>query len=280
MARKPRIEYEGAFYHVIIRGNQKQKIFRDKYDFARYLIILSDYKNQYKYYLHAYALMDNHVHLIMDLFQGRYKAILCDRDAYLLSLIKYIHQNPVRAKVVTEPRMYQWSSHQRYVKKTGDKDVLDTGQVLRMFSEDKAKARKLYRAYMCDGIPVKKDDIYSTIDQRILGSERFADKVMKRYEVEINRPKRRKQFTLHEMARGIEKGYGVKLRQMREKSKERLLSLGKKVLSVLAHEYGYSGREIARFLQKDPALISRYLKEKKSLKKEMGKIEHIMGRNS
>jgi REP element-mobilizing transposase RayT len=66
MARKPRIEYEGAFYHVIIRGNQKQKIFRDKYDFARYLIILSDYKNQYKYYLHAYALMDNHVHLIME----------------------------------------------------------------------------------------------------------------------------------------------------------------------------------------------------------------------
>jgi REP element-mobilizing transposase RayT len=66
MARKPRIEYEGAFYHVITRGNQKQKIFKDKYDFARYLIILSDYKNQYKYYLHAYALMDNHVHLIMD----------------------------------------------------------------------------------------------------------------------------------------------------------------------------------------------------------------------
>jgi REP element-mobilizing transposase RayT len=309
MARKPRIEYEGAFYHVLTRGNQKQKIFKDKYDFARYLEILSDYKNQFKYNLHAYALMDNHVHLLMEtekmplskimqginqrytayfnkkyrtvghLFQGRYKAILCDKDAYVLSLIKYIHQNPVRAKVVTEPVRYQWSSHHGYVRKAADKDIVDTDQVLRMFSEDKTKARRLYRAYMGDGMIVEKEDIYSTIDQRILGSEQFADKVMKKYDVELNRPKRRKQYTLQEMARGIEKIYGVKLSQMRAKSKERLLSLGKKVFCVLAHEYGYSGREIARFMHKDPALISRYLKQKKSLKKEIEKIEHIMGWN-
>ena len=129
MARKPRIEFEGAFYHVITRGNQRQKIFRDEKDYKKYLEILSEYKKQYKYCLYSYILMNNHIHLLLEtqdfplskiqqginqrytmyfnkkhktvghLFQGRYKAILCDKDKYLLSLIKYIHLNPVRAKV-------------------------------------------------------------------------------------------------------------------------------------------------------------------------------------
>ncbi len=123
MARKPRIEYEGAFYHVITRGNQRQKIFREDEDYNKYLEILSRYKSQYKYRLYAYVLMNNHVHLLIEirdnplskiqqginqsytiyfnkkyntvghLFQGRYKAILCDKEAYLLSLIKYIHSD-------------------------------------------------------------------------------------------------------------------------------------------------------------------------------------------
>jgi REP element-mobilizing transposase RayT len=64
MARKPRIEFEGAFYHVIVRGNQKQKIFKDKYDFLKYLEILANYKKCYKYLLYFYVLMNNHVHLL------------------------------------------------------------------------------------------------------------------------------------------------------------------------------------------------------------------------
>lgn len=182
MARKPRIEYEGAFYHVISRGNQRQKIFKDKNDFIRYLEILANYKNQYKYFLYSYVLMNNHVHLLIEtqetplskilqginqsytmyfnrkyktvghLFQGRYKAILCDKDEYLLSLVKYIHLNPVRTRIVKTPDEYQWSSHHSYTKKADRKDIIDTEQVLRMFSEDKAKARKLYRTYMGDPI--------------------------------------------------------------------------------------------------------------------------------
>ncbi len=132
MARKPRIEFHGAFYHVITRGNQRQKIFKDKQDYIRYLAILSDYKERYKYFLYAYVLMNNHVHLLIQtqetplskilqginqrytiyfnrkyktighLFQGRYKAILCDKDEYLLTLVKYIHNNPVRAGITKE----------------------------------------------------------------------------------------------------------------------------------------------------------------------------------
>lgn len=113
MARKPRIEYEGAFYHVISRGNQRQTIFKDKEDHDKYLEVLARYKEKYHYLLHAYVLMKNHVHLLIEttntplskilqginqtytaysnkknktvghLFQGRYKAILCDKDEYL-----------------------------------------------------------------------------------------------------------------------------------------------------------------------------------------------------
>lgn len=72
------------------------------------------------------------------LFQGRYKAILCDRDTYLLSLIKYIHLNPIRAKMVNEFDDYKWSSHKYYVGKEQKNDIVDTDRVLRTFSEDKA----------------------------------------------------------------------------------------------------------------------------------------------
>ncbi|MBI5676515.1 MAG: transposase [Nitrospirae bacterium] len=298
MARKPRIEFDGAFYHIITRGNQRQNIFKDNEDFLKYLQILSKYKSQYKYFLYAYVLMNNHVHLLFEtqetplskilqgisqsytvyfnrryktsghLFQGRYKAILCDKDEYLLSLVKYIHLNPVRAKMVRIPEEYQWSSHASYAVKPEKRGITDENQVLRMFSEDKTKARKQYRAYISDGITVKKEDIYLTIDQRILGNERFADKVMEKYDGVIGQTKRKNEYTLPDIASGIEKIYGITLKQMREKGKSSDISLCRKVLCLTAKEYGYQGKEIAAYICKDPALITRHLRERKDLKGE------------
>ncbi len=118
--------------------------------------VLSSYKERYDFFLYAYVLMSNHVHLLMEtqktplskilqginqsytmyfnrkyetvghLFQGRYKAILCDRDEYLLALVKYIHNNPVRVKITRTFYEYQWSSHQSYVQKTKGQDIVDT----------------------------------------------------------------------------------------------------------------------------------------------------------
>ncbi len=143
MARKSRIEYERAFYHIISRGNQRRKVFKDEKDFQKYLTLLAFYKERYKYFLYAYVLMNNHVHLLIEtrknplskiiqgitqsytmyfnrkyrtvghLFQGRYKAILCDKEAYLFSLIKYIHLNPVRARIAKSAEEYRWSSYDR-----------------------------------------------------------------------------------------------------------------------------------------------------------------------
>lgn len=136
MARPRRIEYPGAFYHVIVRGNQRQAIFNDKTDRFKYLELVERYRKRHGFVLYAYTLMTNHVHLLVEtpkspisrimqaisftytqyfnqkhrkighLFQGRYKAYLCDRDKYLLSLVRYIHLNPVRAKVAENPQEY------------------------------------------------------------------------------------------------------------------------------------------------------------------------------
>lgn len=301
MARRPRIEFEGAFYHVITRGDQRQKIFKDKGDFLKYLEILFNYKIRYKYFLYAYVLMNNHIHLLVEtqetplskilqginqsyttyfnrkyktvghLFQGRYKAILCDRDEYLLSLVKYIHLNPVRAKIVKFPDKYHWSSQHSYIKKTDGINIIDTDQVLRMFSEDKQRARKLYSAYMSDSQIVKKEDVYNTIGQRILGSEEFLERVMERHDRELKKEKREREYTLYEIAKGVEKIYGITLKQIRERSKSETIILGRRLLNLVAKEYGYKGKEIGQYIRKDPAIVTRDLKEKVQLEKKQKK---------
>jgi REP element-mobilizing transposase RayT len=290
MARKPRIEYEGAFYHVITRGNQRQRVFKGDDYFQKYIKLLAFYKEKHKYSLYAYVLMSNHVHLLIEtrtiplskilqginqsytmyfnrkyktvghLFQGRYKAILCDKDAYLLSLIKYIHLNPVRAKIAKTPGEYLWSSHRSYDKQQKD-DIVDTDQVLRMFSEDKSQARKLYRAFMGDGIEVKKEDIYKTVSQRILGEEQFVNTVMEKTEERIENKRKHHEYSLKEIVETIGKMKGITLKQLRGKSKNREISSVRKLASLAARAFGYKGKETALYLEKDPSVIARYLQE-------------------
>ena len=145
MARKPRIQYSGAFYHIIVRGNQRQNIFLEDADRLEYLERLKRYKKKCGFVLYAFVLMSNHVHLLLEtpkdpiarimqmlnftytqyfnkkynkvghLFQGRYKSYLCDKDNYLLGLVRYIHKNPVRAGLVENPDEYSWSSQGDYI---------------------------------------------------------------------------------------------------------------------------------------------------------------------
>lgn len=303
MARKSRIEYNGAFYHVITRGNQRQKIFKDKQDYTKYLKILSDYKGRYKYLMYAYVLMNNHVHLLIQtqetplskilqginqrytiyfnkkyktighLFQGRYKAILCNKDEYLLILLKYIHLNPVRAGIVKDADKYEWSSHHYYIEKHDREDIIiDIEQVLGIFSKGKAKARRLYRVYMSEKEEVGREDIYSTIDQRILGDERFAEKVSEEYKAEVISTKRLKEYTLGDIVSGIENAYGITLKELRSKGKYRDIMLCRKLFSLVAREYGYKGKDIAGHIRKDPAVVTRYLKEKRELETEIKRL--------
>lgn len=207
MARRPRVYYPGAFYHVIARGNRRQRIFEQEADFKIYLSYLSEYKNKYSFFLYAYALMRNHVHLLVEvqevslskimqvlqfrytryfnrrygqvghLFQGRYKAILCDRDAYLLELVRYIHLNPVRVGLVKLPEEYLWTSHLSYVGKRGD-DIVDSKFVLSQFGKNRRDALRGYRKFILDGLDMgHQEKYYKVKDQRFLGEDKFVEKV-------------------------------------------------------------------------------------------------------
>lgn len=156
MARKPRCHVPEAFYHVIARGNHQQEIFHDEGYYLHYLSLLEKNAVKHAVTIHAYALMTNHVHLLVQvgeqplgdfmqgvqqgytqyvntrnqqtghLFQGRYDAILVDRDEYLLALVRYIHLNPVTAGMVKDPDDYRWSSHRHYYRGNGE-GAVETG---------------------------------------------------------------------------------------------------------------------------------------------------------
>lgn len=208
MVRLPRIEYPGALYHVITRGNQKQRIFFDDNDRRKYLDLLAALKKAYSFRLYAYVLMNNHVHLLIEtgevplsrimqrltggytqyfnrshrrsghLFQGRYRAILCDKDSYLLELTRYLHLNPVRVKAAQDPGRYRWSSYRTYLGKAEQSDWVEAAQVLAHFARNKGEAANLYQRFVLDGIAEgHRDEYYEAVEGRVLGASEFVDRV-------------------------------------------------------------------------------------------------------
>ena len=149
MARPLRVAVVGGLYHVIVRGNERRNVFRDDADRSRYLSRLAFYREKFSFRVLAYCLMDNHVHLAIEtgkvplprimaglqssytqyfnrrhqrsghLFQGRYKAFLVEKDRYGLALLRYIHENPVRARVVERAEDFGWSSDRSYRRSHG-----------------------------------------------------------------------------------------------------------------------------------------------------------------
>ena len=196
MARPLRIEFEGAFYHITSRGNEKKAIFRGTEDFARFLAAISRANERYGILVHAYVLMTNHYHLLIEtpspsltaslhdlntaytnyfnrkynrvghLFQGRYRCILVEKDAYLLELSRYLHLNPVRAGIVQRPEDYRWSSYRSYVITLPLPAWLRTDAVLGQLSARKPEARRRYRLFVKDGL---KGAISNPLKQVIAG---------------------------------------------------------------------------------------------------------------
>jgi putative transposase len=146
MARGPRILLEHVYYHVVNRGNQKQKVFFEESDFQKYLQILKHYKKRYNFKLFGYCLMPNHVHMILEpkqpsdlarvmqsitqtystwfnnkyrkvghLWQGRFKSMVIQKDRYFMECVYYVEANPVRAELISSPLEYRWSSYKERV---------------------------------------------------------------------------------------------------------------------------------------------------------------------
>ncbi len=220
MARPLRILYPDAVYHVTCRGNEKQTIYRDDADRNRFLQLLNQSVNIYSIKLHSFVLMSNHFHLLIEtplgnlsefmrhfniayigyynrrhkrvghLYQGRYKAILVDRDAYLSVLSRYIHLNPVRVKSQEDIdpkekykrlKSYPWSSLSGYLQKRKKLHFMTYDLVLADYGGDTDKARKIYRKALVEEMINGKGISDQIIGQSVIGGAQFIAWVKERY---------------------------------------------------------------------------------------------------
>ncbi len=167
MAKPLRIEYPGAYYHVMSRGNRQENIFKNDYDREKFLDYLAILSERFPIKIHTYSLMTNHYHLLIEtpeanlsraikwlngsyatyvntkrkkgghLFQGRFKSIIVEADEYLKHLSRYIHLNPVRAKMVQTPSDYRWCSYRAFIGKEKAPRWLETAWLLSCFGKNK-----------------------------------------------------------------------------------------------------------------------------------------------
>ena len=188
MARKRRVWYPGAIYHVMSRGNRKKNIFEDVEDYVRFLDMVQDAQEMYGFTVHAICLMTNHFHIEVEtsevalsrimqrikslyaedfnyrhhysghLFEGRYNACLILNDRYFLEVSRYIHLNPVKAGMVREPAAYEYSSYGAYAPCDEDRpfgkagkmieDLVDRSRILHMLADSQVEAREQYRLFV------------------------------------------------------------------------------------------------------------------------------------
>jgi REP element-mobilizing transposase RayT len=251
MSRKPRIHNEGAYYHVMLRGNARQDVFFDDDDRYRLFLFIQEGIERFGYRVHCYCLMTNHIHLVIQvaetplsrvmqslcsrytrwvnwrhnrighLFHGRYKAIMIDADSYLTQLVGYIHLNPVRARMVGKVEDYEWSSHRSYI---GDYHIpwLTIETVLTQFSGTLTKARKLFREF----VETQKDeghrgDFYGegALDSRVIGEDRFVDEVLFKAGALQQKP-----AGIETVLKAIEHVYGIQVALLAKPGQDRMLS--------------------------------------------------------
>lgn len=207
MARPLRIEFPGAVYHVTSRGNARADIFDDDSDRQRFLSILGQVVKRFNWLCHAYCLMGNHYHLLIEtpegnlsagmrqlngvytqaynrahhkdghIFKGRFKAILVEKESHLRELCRYIVLNPVRAAMAERPEQYAWSSYLPTIGKAAVPAFLTTEWLLGNFSATAPEARRLYRQFVQEGMSLPEAPWEKLSGQVLLGTEAFVQKV-------------------------------------------------------------------------------------------------------
>jgi len=276
MVRPLRIEYPGAVYHITSRGNARQEIFFDDGDRIGFLEVLAQAIDRFNWHCHGYCLMGNHYHLLLEtvdptlargmrhlngvytqalnrrharsghVFQGRYKAILVERDAHLLELSRYVVLNPVRAKMVRSCKDWRWSSYRATAGIESPEPFLSTEWILSQFDASPAKAQRAYRRFVSEGRGLT---MWEALRGQIyLGSDEFIDqhvpeggsasREIPREQRLVNRPSLLDVFASAPQGPAIASAY---------------------------REFGYTLREISNFLGVHYSTVSRRLHKQESL---------------
>lgn len=271
MARPLRLSFPGAVYHVTSRGNARHDIVADDRDRSQWLSLLAHVVDRYGWLCHAYCLMDNHYHLVIEtpkpnlsigmrqlngrytqaynrrheqvghVFQGRFTAILVEKDAHLLELCRYVVLNPVRAKIVSHPRLWVWSSYRATVGETKAPGWLTTDWILSQFGQRGGPAQARYRTFVAEGRggPAPWEQLTGQI---YLGSEKF---------VAQHQPNR----VIRDIPRRQTQAQRLSLETLFERKGDL-----EKTIHQAYRQYGYRLADIADHLGVHAATVSRRLK--------------------
>jgi len=280
MTRPLRLEFPNALYHITSRGDRRENIYDDDVDREVFLEILGHVVADYNWLCHGYCLMDNHYHLIIEtldgnlskgmrqlngmftqatnrrhsrtghLFQGRYKAILVDKDQYLLELARYVVLNPVRAKgMIRSIEDWPWSNYLAFIGDADEQEWLTADWVLSQFGENRVIAIDNYKRFVLGGVG-QEIDVWSGLNGQIfLGNEAFVSKMQKKIENNVSDysiPKRQK------------RAVAMPLLQIEEQCPDRNSAI------VAAYKTGaYSQREIGEHFRLHPSTVGIIVRKAK-----------------
>ncbi len=288
MSRPLRIEYAGAVYHVTSRGNERKPVFKDDHDREVFLNTLQHVNKRYNWNCHAYCLMTNHYHLLIEtpegnlslgmrqlngvytqlfnkyhgrnghLFQGRYKAILIQKDSHLLEVCRYVVLNPVRARMVDGPELWKWSSYLATAGQAKSHPCLTTDWVLGQFSGKRGKTESEYRQFVKWGIG--QDTLWTAVrGQALLGEDDFVETLvdhLRKHQDIPEIPRSQRYSTRPALSKLLPESINADLRRLKKK------------LMEAVEKYGYHQSQLARHLAVHRSTISRWLREYENATKE------------
>lgn len=286
MPRPPRLHVPGGFYHVILRGNHREPLFGSAADRLALNEIVTSAIERLYVRVHAFCWMSNHLHAVMQvaerplnevmqriamrysryrhkilgttghLFERRYHARLVDADVYFLTLLRYVHFNPVKAGIVARPEEYPWSSHRAYL---GIEHVpwltVDFGLSLLASNTRRARAEyRLFMADMSDEEDLERQLAANPDDGRVLGTDEFVSGLRA---PEI---RSRSKLTLEQLAEMISARHEVSLRLVRSRSSQHALTPVRLEIAREAMSRQVAGlSDVARFLNRDPSTLCKLL---------------------
>lgn len=277
MTRPLRIEFPGALYHVTSRGDRQEDIYLDDEDRKAYLDVLKNVCERFNWVVHAYCMMSNHYHLLIEtpdsnlsqgmrqlngvytqcfnrhhkrvghVYQGRYKAILVQKETYLLELARYIVLNPVRAEMVRAAKDWPWSSYRATAGLKEVDEFLYVDWILSVFAKRKSLASERYREFVSQGKNQPKP--WAALKNQIyLGTDSFVDEMQCKVKPDKD---------LSEIVSSQKRPMAKELSYYEKKYKERDQAISKAYMSG-----GYSMKEIGDYFHLHYSRVSRIVKAK------------------
>jgi len=286
MPRPLRVDYPGALHHVIFKGNEGRVIFWEDRDREEFLKMLKELTRRYRFILYAYCLMDNHVHLLIEtaheplsrfmqrlltryvqwfnkrhnrsghLLGDRYKSILVDKDRYFLAVLRYIHLNPVRARMVSMPEDYPWSSYREYL---GEAKIVSTALGLSYFS-----SLDEFIDFTLSGIEEGLPEVKKVQDYLVYADDDFVHQVLEMLEKERRKREGGGRIPVEEVDGFLKERYGKALENIERFEKGEIKGVAVVLLRDRAH---LTWREIGEVWGSKPSSVrEKYLKMEAKVK--------------